>query len=119
MSVMQPIGNYTPIQPQYGSAPAVWRDSVTTSIFGGMPQITASVRRSGSGLANRVTMKLHTPLWNSVTASFTDKCLASVDLVFPDTTNSSDRENLKTSLVAFLNSAVCADMVSNLIPPTM
>lgn len=119
MPQMTKVGLYAPIQPQYGDQPAVYRDNVSTTIYSGMPVVTASTRRSGSNRANRGSLKIQIPLWNSTTATFTDKMICSVDMVFPDSTNDSDRENLIAALLATLNNAPIKSSFTGLNPLTM
>lgn len=119
MPQMTTVGSYNPIQPQYGEQPAVYRDNVTTTIFGGMPTITASVRRSGSGRANRGSLKIQIPLWNAVTSTFTDKMIASVDLVMPDSTTGTEREALLAAVIAVLSDAPISQSMTGLTPLTM
>lgn len=119
MPQMTTVGSFAPIQPQYGEQPAVYRDNVSTTIYAGMPVVTASTRRSGSNRANRGSLKIQIPLWNSVTATFTDKMICSVDMVFPDTTNETDRANLIASLLAMMNNAAVKGSFTGLSPLTM
>lgn len=119
MPQMTSVGLYAPIQPQYGDQPAVYRDNVSTTIYSGMPVVTASTRRSGSNRANRGSLKIQIPLWNSTTATFTDKMICSVDMVFPDSTNENDRENLIAALLATLNDAPIKSSFTGLNPLTM
>lgn len=119
MPQMTSVGRYAPIQPQYGDQPAVYRDNVSTTIYSGMPVVTVSTRRSGSNRANRGSLKIQIPLWNSTTATFTDKMICSVDMVFPDSTNDGDRENLIAALLATLNNAPIKSSFTGLNPLTM
>lgn len=119
MPQMTAIGNYIPIQPQYGNEPAMYRDNATSTVFSGMPVLTASLRRSGSGRANRQSMKLTIPLLNSITGLYSDKMIVDVGIVLPDVSTSLDRIRLNTDLSSVLSDAAIISSIIGLTPLTM
>lgn len=119
MPQMIAIGNYQPIQPQYGQEPALYRDNVTSTVFAGMPTLTASMRRSGSGRANRQSMKLTIPVLNTITGLYSDKMIVDIGFVLPDVTTETERQALLTTVVASLNDASIVSSITGLTPLTM
>lgn len=119
MPQMNAVGNFQPIQPQYGAEPALYRDNVTSSVYAGMPVLTASLRRSGSGRANRHSMKLTVPILNTISGLYSDKMIVDLGIVLPDVTTSTERTALLAALVASLNDASIAGSITGLTPLTM
>lgn len=119
MPQMYSIGNFEPIQPQYGTEPALYRDNVSSTVFAGMPTLTASMRRSGSGRANRQSMKLTIPVLNAVTGLYSDKMIIDLGVILPDVTTEAQRQILLGTFVSCLNNPSISMSITGLAPLTM